>query len=134
MFPALPWWAFLYLAIVLIANVGGAAEDYQRSKSMAFAHILSFSFVCVFVTGYFYPDTIAFLGFALFPMVIGGLLWEFFSAMIDAQKGRVMLENEIDLDEQDKQGIMDVAMIVNALIVLPGYIIGLKLCVDMVMG
>ena len=130
MFPeiSLPWWGWGYLILALIVFVISWSVEAARSHDNILASTLSLFTICVSVIGFFNPPVIAFLGFFIIPMVALGVFWEFTRAVKETDVAQAMLEEDPELTEKERDFLLNIAIGFNALIILPGYIMGLILC------
>ncbi len=128
---SVPWWASLYLVVLFVFTVTGIFEDWKRNPRAACASAISCCFSFVFVIGFFHPDWAAKFGWVLIPMLIYGLMWEFYASVQETGQAEQELKSYDDLTDDEKSMLLNMAIIANALVVVPGYVAGLKLCVDL---
>lgn len=128
---SVPWWAVLYLVVLFSFTVAGIAEDWRRNPPGACSSAISCFFSIVFVIGYFNEMWAAKFGWVLIPMVIYGLMWEFYASVRESGQAEEELKTYDDLTDEEKSFLLNMAIVVNAMIVLPGYLAGLRLCVDL---
>ncbi|MCB1682758.1 MAG: hypothetical protein KDI65_12600 [Alphaproteobacteria bacterium] len=128
---SVPWWASLYLVVLFSFTVAGIIEDWRRNPRGACASAISCCFSFVFVIGFFHPDWATKFGWVLIPMLIYGLMWEFYASVQESSEAEQELKSHDDLTEEEQTMLLNMAIIVNALVVVPGYMAGLKLCMDL---
>ena len=130
----LPWWASLYLGLFALVAVAGAYEAFPRSRAISFLSLLSFCFVTLLVSGFFMPPVAHELGWWALPITVTGLGWEFFSAVNDMDRAGEELHRDIALTDGERDIVCHCAMLINAVLVVPGYMAGLKLSYDLIAG
>lgn len=128
---SVPWWAVLYLVVLLSLAAAGALEDLKSNPKGACSSAISCVFSFVFVVGYFNEAWAAKFGWVLIPMVVYGLMWEFYASVRESGQAEAELKGYDELTDDEKNLLLNAAIVMNALIVLPGYLAGLKLCVDL---
>ncbi len=128
---SVPWWAVLYLTVLFAFTVAGIIEDWTRNPRGTCSSAISCFFSIVFVIGYFNAPWAAKFGWVLIPMVIYGLMWEFYASVRETGQAEQELKTYEDLTDEEKSFLLNMAIVFNALIVLPGYLAGIKLCVDL---
>lgn len=128
---SLPWWGATYLGLVTAVSAGGFWSVVQEDRAMAFSGLFSTLCIFIFVIGYYYPPLAQYFSWFLLPMVGIGLLWEFKKSVIETGLAQKELENEIDLTDGEKDFLVNVAIILNATLVIPGYVCGIILCFDL---
>lgn len=99
-------------------------EDYIASISSVFSLIS----IVVLSFAFFHQPLADFFGFFVIPIVIVGISWEFTQAVKGTEKAEKILEDEQDLTEEERGFLVNAGIFLNALIVVPGYIMGLMLC------
>lgn len=124
MFAGLPWWASGYLLIVLGLYVAGLFTDKPRSQHDIIGSAMSLFSICTFVICFFNADIAALFGLLVIPMSLMGVYWEFRQAVQESSYAREMLADEGDLDEDEQDFLLNIAIGFNALIVVPGYLAG----------
>ncbi|MCB1591895.1 MAG: hypothetical protein KDI90_05530 [Alphaproteobacteria bacterium] len=127
----IPWWGVLYLVVLLSLTVAGILEDFKNNPKGACSSAISCFFSYVFVAGYFNENWAAKFGWVLIPMVIYGLMWEFYASVRETGKAQQELQTYDDLTDDEKSFLLNMAVMFNAFVVLPGYLAGVKLCVDL---
>ncbi len=130
----MPWWAWLYLAFVLVMFVWGFAMDKDMKRDELIGSALSLFSICVFVSSFFNAYIAQFFGMLLLPMVLIGALWEFKRAIDGTDNAQDELSRERDLSDGERTVLLNVAIGFNALIIVPGYVIGAVLCFHMIKG
>lgn len=131
---SLPWWAAGYLMVLLSFSVAGLINDLKHHPAGCVGSVMSLAFVFVFVIGYFHAPLAQHFGLLMLPMVVIGVAWEFTQAVQDTGRAEEELEKENDLDENEKTFLLNMATALNALLIVPGYVFGLKLCFDIIFG
>ncbi len=124
----MPWWAWGYLLITISVFMLGLAVDRSRSGNKIFSSSMSLFTIYVSVIGFFNDQIVSFLGLFILPMVFIGIFWEFTSSIRESKRARDMLDNDPSLTDEERDFLMNAAIIFNALIVVPGYVMGLFLC------
>ncbi|CAA0117760.1 Uncharacterised protein [Halioglobus japonicus] len=112
----MPWWAIGYLIVVLLLTIGAVYDDLGKENASLFVigNLASYLFVFGFVWSFFVPEVASFLGMLVFPMLVVGIAFEFYSTHVD-------IEEAEDLSRNQKLAVM---LVVN-LIVVPGYVFGI---------
>lgn len=72
-----------------------------------------------------------FLGLFLLPITAIGIYWEYSRAERETVSAKRQLAEEIDLTEEEQEFMLNIALGLNALVVVPGYVAGLILCFNM---
>lgn len=130
----LPWWAAGYICVVYAFSAVGLWEDWKNSPPLAVGGVLSLATITVFVFSYFNPTIAQHFGWLFVPMFVLGVLWEFTHAVRETERAQEELDAERELNEGEKNFLVNVAVGVNAILVVPGYVFGLKLCIDLILG
>lgn len=91
------------------------------------ASIFSLLSICIFVVGFSNPLITQFLGVFIIPMTGLGVYWEFTNAVRETETAQHELAGEKSLSEGDRALLLNVAIALNALVVVPGYVIGIVL-------
>ncbi len=130
----LPWWGWGYLLFVLIMFVVSFFADKKVNFNELTSSAFSLFTICVFVIGFFNPQIVTFLGVLIIPMALIGIYWEFTRAVIETRQAEVELTNEAELDDSERKFLLNVAIGFNALIVVPGYIVGIVLSISVLQG
>ena len=124
----LPWWAALYLAAVIgLFFLSFVSKRSDRKSSEIISSALSVVTICVFVIGYFNLPIVNMLGFLMLPMTAVGLWWEFTRAVKETARAQEELGKESDLSDSEQSFLLNTAIGVNALLVVPGYMTGVIL-------
>ncbi len=126
----LPWWAWLYLLLVMGTFVAGFFAEEKFDNSDITSSVFSFFSICVFVIGFFNPSIPAFLGYLIIPMTFIGMYAEFTRAVIETRLAEEELSKDNDLDDSERKFLLNFAIALNAFIVVPGYAMGLILCIN----
>ena len=127
-FMMLPWWGWVYLLIVMVAFVAGFFVDREFTTNDIVMSVFSFFSICTFVIGFFNPPIVAFLGLFIIPMTALGIYSEFSNAIVETQLAEEELAKDPELDEGERVFLLNIAIGLNALLVVPGYAIGIILC------
>ena len=127
----LPWWGWAYLLFVLTIFIAGFFADKSLDSNEIIGSSLSLFSICVFVIGFFNPEVIAFLGYFIIPMTILGIYWEFTTVVRETGKVQAELADDPELTEDEQTLLINIAMAVNALVVVPGYVLGIVLCFNL---
>jgi len=127
----MPLWAGLYLVLVLIVFIAGFFTKHDRDFNEIYSSALSLFSICALVVAFFNPSVAAFLSWFVFPITAIGLYWEFSRAERETVFARGRLAQEIELDDDEREFLLNIAIGINALIVVPGYVVGLLLCFNL---
>tara|TARA_R110002095_G_scaffold190659_2_gene168321 strand:+ start:918 stop:1331 length:414 start_codon:yes stop_codon:yes gene_type:complete len=132
MFPTvfLPWWAWVYLLFVLVTYVFSWSVDAARSRHNVVSSSLSLFTICVCVVGFFNSHILSVFGIMIVPMVAVGVYWEFTRAVQESEIAHVMLDGDPELTDGERDFLLNTAIGFNACVVLPGYVMGLILCLN----
>jgi energy-coupling factor transporter transmembrane protein EcfT len=129
----MPIWAWLYLVLVLLVFVVGFFAEYkQRDFYEIYGSVLSLFSICTLVVALFHPSVVAFLGLFVFPITVIGIYWEHTRAEREIVFARARLAQEIELDDEEREFLLNVAIGLNALLVVPGYVAGLVVCYNVI--
>lgn len=123
----LPWWGWGYLLFVLTIFVTSFFSEKSLNMNEVSASAMSLFSICVFVIGFYNPLVVQFLGILIIPMTLIGIYWEFTSAIYETENAQDELAREADLSDGERTLLLNVAIGFNALIVVPGYVIGILL-------
>ncbi len=126
----LPWWATGYLFIVFGLFVAGLFTEKIRSHHEIVGSVMSFFSISVFVVCFFDTGLREMFGLLFLPMTAIGLYWEFMRAVKETSYAREMLKDEGDLSDEERSFLLNVAIGFNALVVVPGYMMGVMLCLS----
>ena len=91
------------------------------------ASLLSLISLFTFVVGFYNPPVIQFSGLLIIPMTLIGIYWEFTRAVQETGYAQDELAQEPDLSDGERAVLLNVAIGFNALIVVPGYVMGIIL-------
>lgn len=127
-FSQLPWWALVYLAFVFGFTVAGSSGRLKRNLASVFCSVVSFCFIATFVIGYFHRSLIDTIGWIVIPMTMIGIAWEFYLAVTETGRAEEDLKDDPDLSDDERSFLINFAVFMNALLVVPGYALGIKLC------
>ncbi|MCB1783846.1 MAG: hypothetical protein KDI13_07600 [Alphaproteobacteria bacterium] len=127
-FAQLPWWALVYLAFVFGFTVAGSSGRLKRNPVSIGLSIVSFGFIAVFVIGYFHRSVIDDIGWLVVPMVVLGIVWEFYLAVTETARAEEDLKDDPELTDEERRFLINFAVFMNALLVVPGYALGIKMC------
>lgn len=123
-----PWWLLIYLLFVLILSGFTMAETLKEDHVAAISCVFSLISIILFSIAFFHKPLADFFGFFVIPIAIVGMSWEFTQAVKGTEKAQKILEDEQDLTEEERGLLVNAGIFLNALIVVPGYIMGLWLC------
>lgn len=124
---ALPWWGWLYLLFVLTMFITSFFFEKSLNMNEISASAMSLFSICVFVVGFYNPLVVQFLGILIIPMTLIGIYWEFTNAIHETGNAQDELARESDLSDGERAALLNVAIGFNALIVVPGYVLGVIL-------
>lgn len=124
MLASLPWWASLYLLVVLGLYVAGLFTEKPRSRHEFVGSAMSLFSICTFVICYFSLEVFQLFGLLVIPLTACGIYWEFTRAIRETSYAREMLAEEGDLTDGEQDFLLNIAIGFNALIVVPGYLAG----------
>jgi threonine/homoserine/homoserine lactone efflux protein len=127
-FPSLPWWALVYLAFVFGFTVAGSGGRLKRSGVSIALSAVSFCFITTFVIGYFHRSLIDGIDWIILPMAVLGVAWEFYLAVTETARAEEELKTDQDLSDEERTFLINFAIFMNALLVVPGYALGIKFC------
>ena len=121
----------MYLVVLFSFTVAGIIDDWNKKNTPGVAaSIISCCFLFVFVIGFFNEEWVAKFGWILVPMLIYSLLWEFYASVQETGEAEKEINTFDDLSPEEKNFLLNLAIFANALIVVPGYVLGIKLCID----
>lgn len=123
----LPWWGWGYLLFVLAMFVTSFFSEKSLDMNEVSGSALSLFSICVFVVGFYNPAIVQFLGVLIIPMTVIGIYWEFTRAVQETGCAQDELAHEPDLSEGEREVLLNVAIGFNALLVVPGYVLGVIL-------
>ncbi len=124
----LPWWAWAYLIIALIVFALGWTIEEMRTQNNVISSSLSLFTICTCVVGFYNPQIPEFLGLFLIPMVGIGIYWEIIRVEVEKKIALKMLEQDLALTDDERDFLLNTGLVFNALIIVPGYVMGLFLC------
>ncbi len=130
-FVNMPVWAWLYLVLVLLVFIAGFFTEYKRSFGEIYGSVLSLFSICALVVAFFNQEVATFLGLFVFPITAIGIYWEHSRAEREIVFARSRLAQEIELDDDEREFLLNVAIGINALLVVPGYVAGLIVCFNL---
>ena len=130
----MPWWAVLYLVIFIVASILSMIDEFKLNRLYGLFSLYSNIFTLCFIYAFFNDAFQSHLGGIIFPMLITGAAWEIFSAVKDikAEKNRMLQDNEISNTEA--KTLLIAGSLVGGLLVVPGYAVGVWLCLDYLKG
>jgi hypothetical protein len=128
----MPIWAWLYLVLVLLMFIAGFFTEYKRDFNEISGSVLSLFSICALVVALFNSPVAAFLGWLVFPITAIGIYWEHNRAEREIVFARGRLSEEIELDDDEREFLLNVAIGLNALLVVPGYVAGMIVCFNMI--
>lgn len=123
----MPVWAGVYLILVLIVFISGFFTERSQGFHEISSSVFSLASICALVVALFNVQVAVFLGWFIVPITGMGLYWEYFKAERDLVFARLHLAEEIDLDDEEREFLLNIAIGLNALMVVPGYVAGLVL-------
>ncbi len=130
----LPWWGWFYLFFVLLMFVASFFSHKKQNFNEIISSAFSLFTICVLVIGFFNFQIVNFLGVLIIPMTLVGIYWEFTRAVIETKEAEAELASEAELNDNERVFLLNIAVGFNALTVLPGYIIGIILSLDILRG
>lgn len=134
LFVDMPVWAWLYLVLVMIVFVAGFLTGYKRSFYQIYGSVLSLFSICALVVALFNSVVAGFLGVFVFPITAMGLCWEYIRSEKELVFARARLAQEVDLDDEEREFLLNIAVGLNALMVVPGYVAGIIVCYNLFIG
>lgn len=114
--------------LVLTMFISGFLTDKSWNRHEITGSVLSLLSICIFTICFFNADIYRIFGYWLLPMVIIGGYWEFIRAVQETEAAKGELEKEPELDEKERDLMLNIAIAFNAFIVVPGYVMGIVLC------
>ncbi|MBI1301728.1 MAG: hypothetical protein GC137_08745 [Alphaproteobacteria bacterium] len=126
----MPWWAWGYLFVVIGIFIASFFTPREISFNRLSASACSLFSICTFVIAFFHSPIAHFLGLFLVPMTLIGIYWEFVNAADETSEAQDYLNNQHDIDEGERAFLLNVAIGLNALVIVPGYVLGILLSVD----
>lgn len=129
----LPWWGSCYLFLVAVFFLIEIVSVISDDRAAAFGSFMSLACIIAFVLSYFNPFIAARFGILFFPMVVIGVAWEFVQSIKNTKLAQEELLAERDLSDHEKTFLINMATALNAILVVPGYVLGMKICYDMLM-
>lgn len=128
----MPWWGWGYLLFVMTMFISSLFTEKKLSTHEIIGSALSLFTICVFVTGFFNVFVSHFLGVMLLPMLAVGVYWEFSQAVLETSRAQGLLKDQNDLSDGERDFLLNMAIAFNGLVVVPGYVMGLVLCAEMI--
>lgn len=125
---SMPIWAWLYLVLVMLVFIAGFFTEYKRDFNEISGSVLSLFSICALVVAFFNSPVAVFLGWFVFPITAIGVYWEHSRAEREIVFARGRLSQEIELDDEEREFLLNVAIGLNALLVVPGYAAGMIVC------
>ena len=119
------------MALVLISFISGFLAPYKHSVYEISGSVLSLFSISVLVVALFNVSVETFLGWFVFPITAIGMYWEYNRAEREIVFARSRLAEEIELDDEEREFLLDIAIGLNALTVVPGYVAGIIVCFNM---
>lgn len=130
----LPWWVSCYLFLVVVFFLIEIVTLIPEDRASAFGSFMSLVCIVAFVLSYFNPFIAARFGIMFFPMVVIGIAWEFVQSIKNTKLAQEELLEEKDLSENEKSFLINMATAMNAILVVPGYVLGMKICYDILIS
>jgi len=124
----MPWWAWGYLIITLVVFILSLSVDKECCGNKIFSSILSLFTISISVVGFFNNQVVEFFGLFILPMVALGIFWELTRSVQESEIAQDMLDKDLSLTDGERNFLMNAAIAFNAIIVVPGYVMGLILC------
>ena len=124
----IPWWAYLYLAILGLLTFAGIIEELKKPSGHLYAlgTFITFIIIGAFVTGVFITDIEKMLGYFSIPMLLLALYYDFVLSGKNLNMGTPNFGKPLD----DAKSRMD--LFTATLIVAPGYIAGLVIILRLI--
>lgn len=127
----LPWWAWGYLLLLLTLFVAGLlSEGDKRSFNRLISSAFSIFAIHIFVIGFFNGFILDAIDYLIIPMFLIGVFWEYTRADMETVRAKEELEAEADLTDDERDFLLNVALVFNACLIIPGYAAGFVLCVQ----
>lgn len=116
----LPWWGYLYLAILGLLTLAGIIEELKKPGGQLYAlgTLITLLIITAFVFGYFNQNISELIGFFSIPLLTTVLIYDFFLTSRDLTIGSQTFLKPAD----DVKSRMD--LLTATLIVAPGYLAG----------
>ena len=130
----MPIWAWIYLVLVLIVFIASMFTERKRDVHQISGSVFSLFSICALVVALFNPPVAGFLGWFVLPITAIGLYWEFSRAEQEIVVARARLAEDGELDDEEREFLLNIAIGLNALIVVPGYVAGLIVGYSMLRG
>ena len=120
----LPWWAYLYLAILGLLTFAGIIEELKKPGGALYAlgTLTSFIIIAVFIVSYFQESVASFIGLFSLPLLLLALLYDFYLS----EKNLIIGSKHFGEPIEDVKSRMD--LLTASIIVAPGYLTGLYVC------
>lgn len=128
----MPWWGWLYMLFVTAMFISSFFAEERPNMNEILGSSLSLFTICIFVVGFFNVFVADFLGLFLIPMLAIGVFWEFSHALSETERAKEVLLEQNDLTDGEKNFLLDAAIAFNALVVVPGYVMGLVVCINVI--
>jgi hypothetical protein len=121
----MPWWIKIYLLLYSVLVIGGLYDDYEKNRSAIhyIFGIMSGGFIFTFTIAYFNPSLANSVGIWFLPMLITGVIWEFYVTTNEI----IHNVHDPDLTEKENKRIENISMVLVNLFVIPGYFLGFLL-------
>ena len=120
----IPWWAYLYLAVLGLLTFAGIIEELKKPGGALYAigTLMSFIIIAVFIVSFFQVAVASFIGLFSLPMLFLALLYDFYLSEKNLIIGSKHFGEPID----EVKSRMDT--FTASIIVAPGYLTGLYIC------
>ena len=120
----IPWWAYLYLAVLGLLTFGGIIEELKKLGGMLYAlgTFISFVIIAVFIISYFHQAIASSIGLFSVPMLLVVLFYDFYLS----EKNLILGSKHFGEPMEEIKSRMD--LLTASLIVAPGYLTGLYIC------
>ena len=116
----LPWWGYLYIAVLGLLTLAGIIEELKKPGGQLYAlgTFTTLVIVVAFVFGFFMPEISELIGFFSIPMLLLVLIYDFVLSGRDLSIGSRNFMKPSD----EVKSRMD--LLTATLIVTPGYLAG----------
>jgi len=116
----IPWWAYLYLAILGLLTFAGIIEELKKPGGALYAlgTFLTLLIIASFVVALFLPEISTMVGLFSLPMLLIALIYDFFLS------GRNLIIGSKHFGEPLDEVKSRMDLLTASLIVAPGYLAG----------
>ena len=130
----MPWWAWGYLFVVIGVFIASFFTPREISFDRLLASSCSLFSICTFVIAFFHPQIVQFFGLFLVPMTMMGIYWELISSADETSEAQAYLNKQNDMNDGERTFLLNIAIGLNALVVVPGYVVGILLSANVLRG